>query len=166
MVTVCRLVLNYERYCGAGFTLGWMTTQKYRQAIPLMKRKITDWGKVLLLLLDEAAVLVLVILVLKFLGVRLALPITIGIVLLLGGFVFVTQKLVIASFHRKQVTGREGMIGLQGRVVERLALVGAIIVEGEIWRAKSVDDNIGVDEIVEIIGLDGLTLKVRAKSDS
>ena len=84
----------------------------------LIKRTLGDWLKVLVLLLDEAAVVVLLILVLSFLGVKIPLPITIVIALLAGIFVFIIHIAVVRSFHRKPVTGREGMIGLQGSVVD------------------------------------------------
>jgi len=131
-----------------------------------MKRSIADWGKVLLLLLDEAVVLLVIILALRFFGIRVPLPITILMVLVVGTLVFIIQRAVIGSFHRRQVTGREGMIGLEGIVVEPLTPVGAIAVQGENWRARSVDDNIQVDENVVIVELDGLTLKVKRKGDS
>ena len=127
-----------------------------------MKRKVRDWLKILVLLLDEAAVLLVVILVLRLLGVRIPLPITIVIALLIGTLVFVTHRAIIPSFHRKPVTGSEGMVGVQGSVVKSLTPVGTITVNGEYWRAKSVDD-IEVDEDVVILGLDGLTLKVKRK---
>jgi len=129
----------------------------------LMLRTITDWGKVLILLLDEAAVIVVILLILHFLGIQIALPIMVGGGIIVGIIVFIIHIAVIPSFHRKQVTGREGMIGAQGRVVEPLTPVGAIMFEGEYWRAESIDDNIGVDENVEIVRLDGLTLKVKRK---
>jgi len=131
----------------------------------LVKRTVVDWLKVLVLLLDEAAVLALVIVVLWFLGIRIPLPIMIPMVLLLGIFVFMIHKAIIPSFHLKQVTGREGMIGIQGRVAEPLAPVGAVIVKGERWRARSVDDNIEVDENVEIVGVRGLTLEVKRQAE-
>lgn len=125
-----------------------------------MKRTIRDWLKVLVLLLDEAVVLVIVVLVLRFLGVQIPLPIAILIALIVGALVFMIHITIIPSFHRKQVTGREGMIGLQGTVVEPLTPVGTIIVKGERWKAKSVDDNIEVGEDVEIVRIEGLTLRV------
>lgn len=108
-------------------------------------------------MLDGAAALLLVILVLRFLEIRIPLPITIVIVLLVGTLVFVVHKAVIPTFHMRSLTGSEGMISAQGRVVEPLTPVGAINVKGECWRAKSVDED------VEIVGLDGLTLNVKLK---
>ena len=129
----------------------------------LTKRTAADWLKVLVLLLDDVAALLLVILVLRFLEIRIPLPIMIVIALLLGTVIFIVHRAVIPSFHWKPVSGSEGMIGAQGTVVKPLTPVGTITVEGEYWRAKSVDDNIEVDEDVEIVELDGLTLKVKRK---
>ncbi|MFC1933989.1 NfeD family protein [Chloroflexota bacterium] len=129
----------------------------------LIRKTITDWGKVLILLLDEAAVIVVILLILHFLGIQIPLPIIIVGGIIVGIFVLIIHIAVIPSFHRKQVTGREGMIGEQGRVVEPLTPVGAITVKGEYWRAKSIDDSIEADENVEIVGLEGLTLRVKRK---
>lgn len=131
--------------------------------IKLIKKTFSDWGKVLVLLLDDAAVLLLVILILRFFGIGIPLPLTIVIALVLGTFVFVIHVAVIPSFHRRIVTGSEGLLSAQGRVVEPLNPVGAIVVKGERWRAISVDANIKVNENVEVVGLDGLTLKVKRK---
>lgn len=133
--------------------------------IRLIKRTITDWGKVLVLLLDEAAIVLLVIVVLQFFGIRIPLPVKIVMGLVLGTFVFIIHVAVIPSFHRRIVTGSEGMLGVQGRVVEALNPVGVIFVKGERWKAVSVDDNIETDENVEVVGLEGLTLKVKRKKE-
>ena len=130
----------------------------------LIKRATTDWGKVLILLLDDAIVVAGIIFALWFFEIKIPLPITITIAIIGGIFVFIIHVAVIPSFHRKQVTGREGMTGLQGRVVEPLTPFGTIIVQGEHWKAKSLSDKIEVDEDVEIVGIDGLTLTVKRKS--
>jgi membrane-bound ClpP family serine protease len=132
----------------------------------LMKRTVGDWLKVLVLLLDEAAVLVLVILLLQFLKIKIPLPLAIVSLLVLGILVFIIHMAVIPSFHWRKVSGAEGMIGTQGRVIEPLSPVGTIVVKSERWRAKAIDGNIGVNEVVEIIGLDGLTLQVKGKENS
>ena len=128
-----------------------------------MKRTIKDWLIVLVLLLDEAVAVVLVLLVLWFLGIKIPLSVAIVIALLLGTFVFITHKVIIPSFHKKQVTGSEGMIGLEGEVIESLTPVGVIMVGGEYWKAKSVGENIAVGEEVEILEVDGLRLVVKRK---
>ncbi len=128
-----------------------------------MKRTIKDWFIILVLLLDDIAALVLVLLVLRFLRIKIPLPIAIIAALLLGTLAFIIHKIIIPSFHKKKITGSEGMIGLAGEVVEPLASVGVIKVKGEYWKAKSVDENIVAGENVEILGINGLTLEVRRK---
>jgi membrane-bound ClpP family serine protease len=129
-----------------------------------MKSTIKDWLKVSVLLLDEAVALVLVLLVLWFFKVRIPLLFVIVITLLLGTFAFITHKVIIPSFHKKQVTGSEGMIGLEGEVIEPLMPVGVIRIGGEYWKAKSVGENIATGEEVEILGLDRLMLTVKHKN--
>ena len=129
-----------------------------------MLRSIKDWLMVGLLLLDEVAALVLVLLVLWFFKIRISFEIVIVIALLLGTFVFITHKVIIPSFHKRKVTGSEGMVGLVGEVIEPLAPVGVVRVEGELWKAKSVgEDDISAGEDVEILGLKRLTLEVKRK---
>ena len=128
-----------------------------------MKRTIKNWLMVLVLLLDEIVVLILVLLVLWFFKIKVSLSVAIVIALLFGAVVFITHKVVIPSFHKKRVTGSEGMIGLKAKVIEPPAPFGVIRVEGELWKAKSVDEDIAVGEEVEILRLDGLTLMVRLK---
>ena len=127
----------------------------------LMLPTLKDWGKVLILMLDEAVIIVVILLILHYLGIQITLPIKIGAGIIFFIIVFIRHIVVIPSFHRKQVTGREGMIGEQGRVVKPLTPVGVITIKGEYWSAKSVDDNIEADENVEIVGVEGLMLKVK-----
>ena len=128
-----------------------------------MKSTIKDWLKVLVLLLDEAAAVALVFLVLWWLGIEIPLLIMIPVALLLGALIFVIHRAVIPTFHKKQVTGAEGLIGLEGEVIKPLTPVGVVRVKGEYWKAKSVDENIAVGEEVEILKLNGLTLTVKRK---
>ena len=129
-----------------------------------MLRSIKDWLMVGLLLLDEVAALVLVLLVLWFFKIRISFEIVIVIALLLGTFVFITHKVIIPSFHKRKVTGSEGMVGLVGEVIEPLAPVGVVRVEGELWKAKAVGEgDIEAGEDVEILRLQKLTLEVKRK---
>ena len=131
----------------------------------MKKRSIKDWFIILVVLLDEVIVVALVFLVLWLLGIEIPLPITITVALLLGALVFIMHKAVIPTLHKKKVTGSEGMIGLTGIVIEPLAPVGVVKISGENWKAKTVGESIAVDEEVEVLGIEGLTLKVGRKSD-
>jgi len=128
-----------------------------------MKSNIKDWLKVLVLLLDEAAIVVVALLVIRFLKIEIPLPVTIVVVLVLGTLVFIVHKAVIPTFHKKQVTGSEGMIGLEGAVIEPLTPGGIIRVGDEYWKARSAGEDIAVGAEVEILGVKGLTLTVRLK---
>jgi len=128
-----------------------------------MRRAVKDWLLILFLLLDDAAALGLVLLVLWVLGIQLPLPVTIFIALLLGTFVFILHKAVIPVLHKQKTTGAEGMVGLRGEVLEPLTPVGVVKVGGERWKAKSAGENIAAGEEVEVVGLNGLTLVVKAK---
>ena len=79
--------------------------------------------------------------------------------LLICVFVFAVHIKVIPSFHWKQVTDREGIIGLLGKVVEPLTPTGVTIVKGERWKAKSIG-SVGIGENVEVVEVEGLTLMV------
>ena len=128
-----------------------------------MKRTIKDWLIVLASLLDDAAVVIIVLLVLWFLKIPISLPIIILLILLFVATVFIMHKLVIPALHRRKITGSEGMLGLEGRVIKSLAPRGTISVKGEYWTARSIGKNIPVGEQVEIVGMDGLTLQVKRK---
>ena len=128
-----------------------------------MKGTLKDWLKVFILLLDEVAVVVLVLLALWFFKISIPLWVAIVVALLLGTLAFIIPKVVIPSFHMKQVTGSEGMIGLEGEVVEPLAPSGVVYVEGEYWKAKCVGERIPAGESVEVLGLNKLVLEVRRK---
>ncbi len=131
-----------------------------------MKRTIKDWLIILVLLLDEAAVVAVVFLVFWALGIKMPLPIIIVMGLLLGALVFITHKAVIPALRKKRITGSEGMIGLEATVIEPLAPVGVVRVGGEYWKAKSAGENVAVGEEVEILELKGLTLMVKLKNQS
>ena len=131
----------------------------------MKKRSIKDWFIILVVLLDEVVVVALVFLVLWLLGIEIPLPVTITVALLLGVLVFIMQRAVIPTLHKKRITGSEGMIGLTGIVIEPLAPIGVVRVSGENWKARTVGENIEVDEEVEVLELEGLTLKVGRKSD-
>lgn len=130
-----------------------------------MKRTIKDWLIVLVLLLDEAVAVAVVFLALHFFKIQLPLWFIVIIALAFGGFIFVIHKAVIPTFRKKKITGAEGMIGLIGTVIEPLTPTGTVKVNGELWKAKSVDGNIVAGKQVEVIGIYGLMLEVILKDN-
>ena len=63
--------------------------------------------------------------------------------------------------RRPVQTGGRGLVGRGGRAVERLAPQGRVEVNGELWNARS-DAEVDAGSAVVVIGLEGLTLRVRA----
>jgi len=126
-----------------------------------MKESIKDWLKVLVLLLDEAVVIAVVLVALWFFGVDIPLWVAVVLGVLLGGVAIVIHRLVIPSFHRRKVVGRESMVGLQGEVVEPLTPKGTIRVEGEFWKATSLNGKIYPGERVEVQAVRHLMVEVR-----
>ena len=129
---------------------------------PMTRRRA--WLMVLFSLLDEAVLLVLVVLGLWYFHVEITWPLALGIGLLVAVFAFIMHKAIIPSLMRKKLTGNEGMIGMVGRVTESLDPSGTVMIKGEYWKARSAAGIIGVDDEVEVVGVAGLTLDVRKKT--
>jgi membrane-bound serine protease (ClpP class) len=64
------------------------------------------------------------------------------------------------TLRRKQVAGVGEMIGLIGRTESPLSPEGSVFVRGEYWTARA-DQAIAAGERVEVVGVDGLRLRVR-----
>ena len=129
-----------------------------------IKKSIKEWLLVMALLLDEIAAAVIILLVLWFFKVEISLPIIRAMVVVLGGFIFLTHKAIIPSFRRKKATGPEWMIGQGGEVVESLKPLGVIRIGGEYWKAKSIDGEVNAGDFVEIMGMKKLVLAVKRLS--
>ena len=83
-------------------------------------------------------------------------------VLMLLFFVFVVGA-AIRAHMRKVETGEEGMLKARGRALSALNPNGQVSVEGERWKARSVEGEIGQGEEIEVAGQEGLTLLVRRR---
>ncbi len=93
-------------------------------------------------------------------GVHLstALAVTIPVALI----VIFLMRLVLRSFHWKQSTGAEQLVGSEGQLVEPVESAGGkgmVLVHGELWRA-SASESIAKGARVRIRRVDGLTLTV------
>ena len=126
-----------------------------------MKSKIKDWLLVLVSLLDDAAIVVLILLVLGFSNIQITWPIIIFLILMFGVSVYIIHKLIIPVLRRRKVNGVEGMVGLVGKVIDPLNPVGLIKAGGEYWKARSIDGPVAAGERVKITGWKGITLLVK-----
>ncbi len=87
----------------------------------------------------------------------------ISVALVMSGiFGFVVYK--VAQARRMKVKGGpEELVGKIGAVTSVLAPKGEVRIEGQIWRAESISGEVKEGEQVEIVGREGLTLKVKPK---
>ncbi len=94
-------------------------------------------------------------------GMQLVLPVTLA----LGSIFFFLARLALRAHRRRAVTGSAGMIGQGGRVLARIApgRMGRVSTHGEIWTAAA-DEPIDVGDSILVVGMQGLTLKVRQAS--
>jgi membrane-bound serine protease (ClpP class) len=84
----------------------------------------------------------------------------------LSSFVFIISYLVFRSQRSKPTLGFEGLLGEIGEVRSILAPRGKVFVHGEYWNAEA-EGEIAPGERVEVVGVNGMTLKVRrARSDA
>jgi membrane-bound serine protease (ClpP class) len=93
-------------------------------------------------------------------GVEVDRPIIFTAVATLASFVLAISYLVYRSQKSKPTLGTEGMLGEIGDVRAKLNPAGKVFVRGEYWNAES-DGEIDVGEKVEVVGCQGLNLKVR-----
>lgn len=122
------------------------------------------WTIVLLSLIDDIAILAVVIGIFWYFKVKLPLWAMIVIGLVLGGYIFFRTLAVLPSVRRKKISGSEGMIGMVGEVTESLKPSGIIRVSGERWQAESVEGHIDIGEEVEVLSICRLKLEVKRKN--
>ena len=125
-----------------------------------MKTVLGDWLKVLLVLFDDIVILAALFLILHYLGVHMPgyLSVILGVVT--GIVVLIVHVRVIPSFHLRQVTGREGMTGQRGIVMQKLSPDGIVLINGENWQASTGGETIDAGEKIEVVGIEGLKLRV------
>jgi len=86
-------------------------------------------------------------------------------VITLSALILIVGYLVVRTQRTKPSSGQEGLIGEIGEVKLKLNPMGKVFVHGEYWNAEG-DGEIEVGERVEVVGMDGMRLKVRRLSQS
>ena len=98
-------------------------------------------------------------------SVRLTMWDVLPIAALLGGFVAYLSYFLATTQRARSVTGLDGMLGAQGRVLQPVGPTGGqVFVAGEYWRATSAEP-LDVDTPVRVVGVDNLCLEVRRDVD-
>ncbi len=91
---------------------------------------------------------------------RVSLKVIVPTVVLTAGLFFTAVGLGIKAQQRKPTTGKEGLIGRTGIVQTEFDPEGQILLNGELWRANSLD-TLSVGDEVTVISVDQLRLKVK-----
>ena len=93
------------------------------------------------------------------------MPLVVGTGLLTSA-VFLTIVMFAISARRRRVeVGSEALVGRMGVAKTELAPTGMVQVGGELWSAQVEDRSAALraGQDVEVIGVDGLRLRVRAR---
>ena len=91
--------------------------------------------------------------------VEVTLAVTFLIIALIVTWIFYVG--VKAQFRRVK-TGKEALIGAKGIATSDLKPKGEVRVMGEFWEATAKDTTIGVGQAVEVVGMEGMFLVVKA----
>ena len=112
-------------------------------------------------LLEEAALVVIVLWGLPQVGVQIPLWGLIALMVAWGVYSIITYRLGSRALKKKTVAGLTNMVGSKGEVVSPLAPEGLVKIRGELWIAKSASGEIKAGEEVIVVRQDGLKLLVR-----
>ena len=92
---------------------------------------------------------------------RLSLSFILPVVIVSAGFFLFALTMVIRAHRRRPSTGKEGLVGRVGEAKSDLTPEGLVEVFGELWRAEATDGEIPAGEAVEVVGVEGMKLKVK-----
>jgi len=104
------------------------------------------WLILLASLIDDAALVALIFLALWFFNEKITWVIILVLVAAVAGFFFLMHRAIVPGLRRRKITGAEGMLGVEGRVVKALAPRGIVKIKNEYWNARSVDSAIAPRE--------------------
>ena len=73
---------------------------------------------------------------------------------------------VLKAHREPPMTGREGLVGEQGRAINDLAPIGKVAVHGEYWDARSVGGTVAAGGKVRVVAVHDRDIEVAAVDDS
>jgi membrane-bound serine protease (ClpP class) len=76
--------------------------------------------------------------------------------------ILIIAALIALSRHKKSGSGRIQLLGAEGVVESKLDPEGTVLIDGELWRARSLDGTSIADPArVEVVAVDGHLLLVK-----
>jgi len=112
-------------------------------------------------LLEEAALVAIVLVGLPELGIKIPIAGLIALMLAWAAISVITYRAGSQALRRKPVVGLPAMVGGKGKVVHPLDPEGLVKIGAELWRARSVKDKIAVGDEVIVVAQEGSKLIVR-----
>lgn len=116
---------------------------------------------ILATLVEEIAIVLIVLLVLPRFGFHTPLPGLIGLVAGVSVWGVISYRQASRALRKKPMAGFTTMVGSRGKVVSPLAPNGLIKIRNELWKAASASGKIDAGEGVIVVGQEGLRLVVR-----
>ena len=111
-------------------------------------------------LLEEAAIVAIVLWGLPHLGVHVPLAVLIGVMVVWAANTIIFYRIGSRALRRRPVPGLGSMVGNRGRVVSPLAPDGVVKISDELWEARAANGQIDAGEDVTVMEQDGLKLIV------
>lgn len=112
-------------------------------------------------LLEETALVAIVLVGLPELGIKIPLAGLIALMVAWAAITVIMYRAGSRALKRKPITGLEAMIGSKGKAVNPLEPEGLVKIGAELWRARSVKDKISVGDEVIVVAQEGSKLIVR-----
>ncbi len=98
-------------------------------------------------------------------ALELLLPAGLGLVLLAAGCALGWAILSYRVRRKPPVSGQESIVGRIAVARSDLSLVGMVLLDGELWQARSVAGEIPTGSRVQVTGVEGLELQVMPVSE-
>lgn len=115
-------------------------------------------------ILEEMAIVVIVLWGLPRIGVHIPLAGLIALMLAWAAYSVATFRMGSRALKKKPVIALPDMVGSQGVVVSPLASEGLVKIRGELWRARSDSGEMKPGVEVVVVGQSSLKLVVRESS--
>jgi membrane-bound ClpP family serine protease len=112
-------------------------------------------------LIEEAALVAVVLWGLPQLGVNLHVGVLIALMAALAAYAVITYRMGSRALKKKPVVGLSDMIGARGKTVSDLDPEGTVRIKGELWDSKAEGRKINAGVKVVVVGQEGLKLVVR-----
>ncbi len=112
-------------------------------------------------LIDDILILLLLFVGLPYLGVYLPLPLIIGVAILWIGFAVFLYLVGGKVLKKKPIPGFTDMVNTKGKVTRAISPEGMVLINGELWSARSNGETINKGEKIIVVGQNNLELIVR-----